>query len=276
MIGADLAPFTGFGVGLRKPHYQEFLGRNVPVDFVEVVSENFMVEGGRPLDILARVRERHPVILHGVSMAIGAAEGIDVDYLKRLKALADRVRPLWVSDHLCWTGVDGVNSHDLLPVPYTEEALDVVCRNVDRAQNVLERPIVIENPTTYYAFPEQQMAECDFLKRLCSATGCFLLLDVNNLYVNCANHGFDASVYLSSLPLDRVRQIHLAGHSEGIDMLIDTHDHDVPDPVWDLFESVAERLGPVAVTIERDDDIPTIDALVAELEIAKRRMATAR
>jgi uncharacterized protein (UPF0276 family) len=269
-------PFSGFGLGLRPVHFQDFLTRTVPVDFVEVISENFMVEGGRPLHMLDQVRERHPVILHGVSMSIGSSVGLDRDYLARLRRLADRVDPLWVSDHLCWTGTGGFNSHDLLPLPYSEESLTVVCANVAQAQDALGRSLLIENPSSYVTFRASEMSEWDFLAELSRRSGCELLLDVNNIFVSASNHGFDAGAYLDAVPFERVRQIHLAGHSQGKTMLIDTHDHPVPAPVWALYEEACRRAGPVASMIERDDDIPPLDDLLAELDIARNRSAQAR
>ena len=271
----DIAPFAGFGLGLRRPHYAEFLERDVPVDFVEIISENFMVDGGRPLATLDAIRERYPVTMHGVSMSIGSAAGLNRDYLKRLKALADRVRPLWVSDHLCWTGVGGHNSHDLLPLPYSEEALDTVCANIAVAQDALGRPMLFENPSSYVQFPDVGLTEWEFLAEMCRRTGCYLLLDVNNVFVSSRNHGFDSSVYLAAIPADRVRQIHLAGHSQGETMLIDTHDHPVALDVWSLYEATSRRFGPVATMIERDDDIPPLDDLLQELDIARHRASVA-
>ncbi len=267
----DIAPFAGFGLGLRRPHYAEFLERDVPVDFVEIISENFMIDGGRPLATLDAIRERYPVAMHGVSMSIGSAAGLNRDYLKRLKALADRVRPLWVSDHLCWTGVGGHNSHDLLPLPYSEEALDTVCANIAVAQDALGRPMLFENPSSYVQFPEVGLTEWEFLAEMCRRTGCYLLLDVNNVFVSSRNHGFDSSAYLAAIPADRVRQIHLAGHSQGETMLIDTHDHPVAPGVWSLYEATGHRFGPVATMIERDDHIPPLDDLLQELDIARHR-----
>ena len=271
----DIAPFAGFGLGLRRPHYAEFLERDVPVDFVEIISENFMVDGGRPLATLDAIRERYPVAMHGVSMSIGSAAGLNRDYLKRLKALADRVRPLWVSDHLCWTGVGGHNSHDLLPLPYSEEALDTVCANIAVAQDALGRPMLFENPSSYVQFPDVGLTEWEFLAEMCRRTGCYLLLDVNNVFVSSRNHGFDASAYLAAIPADRVRQMHLAGHSQGETMLIDTHDHPVALDVWSLYEAASQRFGPVATMIERDDDIPPLDDLLQELDIARHRASVA-
>lgn len=267
----DIAPFTGFGLGLRRPHYADFLARPVPVDFVEIISENFMVDGGRPLATLDAIRERYPVAMHGVSMSIGAAAGLDRDYLQRLKALADRVRPLWASDHLCWTGINGYNSHDLLPLPYSTQALDTVCANIVVAQNVLERPMLFENPSSYVQFDDAGLTEWEFLAAMCQRTGCYLLLDVNNIFVSSRNHGFDATSYLDAIPADRVRQIHLAGHSQSDSMLIDTHDSPVQAEVWSLYDAAIRRFGPVATMIERDDEIPTLDVLLGELEIARRR-----
>jgi uncharacterized protein len=264
-----LATFAGFGLGLRVPHYEDVLAERQPLDFVEVISENFMVDGGRPLHVLEEVRSRYPLALHGVSMNIGAVDGLDIDYLKRLRQLADRFDPLWVSDHVCWTGIDGIQSHDLLPLPYNEEALDVVSRNVLVAQDVLGRPLVLENPSTYIEFPAA-MTEAAFLSALCERTGCYLLLDVNNIVVSATNHARRLDEWLDQLPLDRVRQIHLAGHSQGRDLLVDTHDAPVPASVWDLYERFVARLGPVATMIERDDHIPPFNELLDELNHARR------
>lgn len=267
----SIAPFGGFGLGMRTPHYPAYLAGEVPVDFVEVISENFMGDGGRPLHTLDLVREIHPIALHGVSMSIGSADGLRPDYLAKLKRLAQRVDPLWVSDHLCWTGIDGFNSHDLLPLPYTEQALQVTAANINHAQDFLERPMLIENPSSYLTFADDTMTEWEFLTELIARTGCYLLLDINNIYVSATNHGFDPLDYLAAVPADRVRQIHLAGHSAGRDgLLIDTHDHAVPDPVWDLYAKAIGQFGDVAVMVERDDDIPPLEDLLAELDVARR------
>lgn len=270
MTPATLARFSGFGLGMRTPHYPAYLAGDAPVDFVEVISENFMVDGGRPLRTLDCVRAHYPVALHGVSMSVGSAEGLDRPYLNRLKALADRIQPLWVSDHLCWTGIGGFNSHDLLPLPLTPEALDIAAANIAHAQDVLERPMLIENPSSYVTFADDTLAEWDFLAELTRRTGCYLLLDINNVYVSGTNHGFDPMTYLDAIPADRVRQIHLAGHSHGRDgLLIDTHDAPVPDPVWALYARAIHRFGDVAVMIERDDEIPPLDDLLAEVTMAR-------
>jgi len=268
-MNCTIPSFSGFGLGLRKPHYSEFLDPQVAVDFVEIISENFMVDGGRPRDILRRVRERYPVAMHGVSMSIGSADGLDRAYLARLKALADEIEPLFISDHLSWSRIDAFNSHDLLPLPYTEEALELVCANIAVAQDALGRAMLIENPSSYIDFDESTMTEWQFLDAMCARTGCGLLLDVNNIYVSASNHGFDAIDYLDGLPADRVRQIHLAGHSQGEELLIDTHDQPVPHPVWQLYEHAVRLVGPVATMIERDDNIPPLTELLAELRTAR-------
>ncbi|MDX1704103.1 MAG: DUF692 domain-containing protein [Altererythrobacter ishigakiensis] len=264
-----IEPFGGFGLGLRRSHYADFLEQEVSVDFVEVISENYMVDGGRSLRILEQVRARHPVIIHGVSMSIGSAGGLDEGYLAKLKRLEQRIDPLWVSDHLCWTRTSAHNSHDLLPLPLTEEALQVVCDNIDRAQSYLGRPMLFENPSSYITFPEDEMAEWEFLSEMTRRTGCYLLLDVNNIYVSAQNHGFSADDYLAGLPLERVRQIHLAGHTPG-EIIIDTHDREVCDDVWALYaKAMAMIEQPVATMIERDDKIPPLPELLTELDCAR-------
>jgi uncharacterized protein (UPF0276 family) len=264
-----------FGLGLRKPHYSDFLDDQalVPVDFVEVISENFMVGGGKPREVLRRVRERHPVALHGVSMSIGSADGLDRDYLRRLRALVDEIEPMVVSDHLSWSRIEGFNSHDLLPLPYTEETLGIVCANIVQAQDALGRAMLFENPSSYIAF-DGDMTEWAFLDEMCVRTGCNLLLDVNNIFVSATNHGFDPLAYLAGIPGGRVHQIHLAGHSQGRDLLIDTHDKPVPPSVWSLYETALDHVGPVATMIERDDDIPPLGDLLDELNMARSIAAT--
>ncbi|MBV7258163.1 MNIO family bufferin maturase [Erythrobacter crassostreae] len=269
----SIAPFGGIGLGLRRTHYEDFLETDVPVDFVEVISENYMIEGGKQLRILEEVRAKHPVILHGVSMSIGSAGGLDSDHLGKLKLLEQRIDPLWVSDHLCWTRTSAHNSHDLLPMPLTEEALSAVCANIDHAQNALGRAMLFENPSSYLTFPEDEMSEWEFLSEMTRRTGCYLLLDVNNIYVSARNHGFSADDYLAGLPLDRVRQIHLAGHDPATKerpVIIDTHDRAVVDGVWDLYaKAIAMLPQPVATMIERDEDIPPLPELLTELDRAR-------
>ena len=264
----QISTFAGFGLGLRRDHYSEFQTGEVAVDFVEIISENFMIDGGRPLAVLDRVRSFYPVAMHGVSMSIGAAQGLDHGYLARLKTLAARIEPLWVSDHLCWTGVDGRNSHDLLPLPYTADALDVVCTNIAMAQDALQRPLLFENPSSYLTFADDELSEWEFLAEMTRRTGCYLLLDVNNVYVSAINHGFDPQDFIGGIPPGRVRQIHLAGHTPG-DILIDTHDRAVCDAVWALYGQACRRFGPVATMIERDDAIPPLGELLAELGQAR-------
>ena len=261
--------FSGYGLGLRKEHYCDFLETLVPVDFVEVISENFMVAGGQPRHILRQIRERYPVALHGVSMSIGTAEGLDPEYLRRLKALVDEVEPLFVSDHLSWSRSGGFNAHDLLPVPYTDEALDRVCANIHQAQEVLGRTLLVENPSSYLAFDGASMSEWEFIAAMSRRTGCELLLDVNNVFVSASNHGFDALAFLDGIPAERVRQIHLAGHSQGRDLLIDSHDSPVCAGVWDLYAKAIALIGPVATMIERDDAIPPLAELLEELSMAR-------
>lgn len=268
----DIATFSGFGLGLRREHYRDFLEGDVAVDFVEVISENFMVDGGRPLRVLEQVRAKLPVILHGVSMSVGSAHGLDRDHLARLKMLANRVEPLWVSDHLCWTRTNAHNSHDLLPLPLTRAAMNTVCDNINLAQETLGREMLFENPSSYLTFPEDELTEWEFLTEMSRRTGCYLLLDINNIYVSACNHGFDPMAYLSGIPADRVRQVHLAGHTPG-DIVIDTHDRPVCDAVWHLYASAMGMLGEVAVMVERDDAIPPLPDLLVELKCA-RTLAT--
>lgn len=260
-----------FGLGLREPHYDDVLSGAVDLDFVEVISENFMVPGGRPLAMLQKVRERFPVAMHGVSLSIGSATGLDSDYLQRLRALVCVLDPLFVSDHLCWTRVPGFSSHDLLPLPCTEDVLDIVTGHVRQVQEVLGRQILLENPSAYLAFAQSGMPEWQFLAELAARTGCGLLLDVNNVYVSACNLGFDPADTIACFPMQHVRQIHLAGHSQGEGLLVDTHDQPVCDAVWDLFETAMARAGDVAVMIERDGNIPVIGDLLDELEIARAR-----
>ena len=260
---------SGFGLGMRRPHYAHYVAGEAPVDFVEVISENFMVAGGRPIDTLMRARAHYPVALHGVSLSVGSAETRSDDYLDRLKALVDRIEPAVVSDHLCWTGIGGFNSHDLLPVPLTEPALDIVCRAIDRAQSHLQRPMLFENPSSYIAFAGT-MPEWEFLSEMVRRTGCGLLLDVNNIFVSATNHGLDPHGWLDGLPLHAVGQIHLAGHSQGEHGLIDTHDAPVDPAVWALYAEVIRRTGPLPTMIERDGNIPALDALADELMLARQ------
>lgn len=268
-MDSKTAPSPGFGLGLRPEHYGEFLAGPQPVDWLEIISENYMVPGGKPLAMLDAIRADYPVVMHGVSLSIGSAEPLDMGYLRDLKALAERVEPLWISDHLCWTGINAHNTHDLLPLPYDAPALDCVVGNIGRVQDYLGRRILIENPSSYVTFRSSDRSEWDFLAEMAARADCLLLLDVNNIYVSARNHGFDPQDYLAGLPADRIQQIHLAGHSDMGDYVIDTHDADVCDAVWELYGDAVRMFGPVATMIERDDDIPPLTDLLAELDIAR-------
>lgn len=262
-------PSPGFGLGLRTAHYPDFLAEPQAVDWLEIISDNYLVPGGKPLRMLDAIRERYPMAMHGVALSIGSVDGPDERYLTRLKQLLDRVQPMWVSDHLCWTGVHGRQLHDLMPLPYTDEALDVVVRNVRRVQDVLGQRLVLENVSSYVNFTQSHMSEWDFVSAVCEQADCLLLVDVNNIYVSSVNHGFDARAYLDQLPAHRVQQVHLAGHTHNGDHIIDTHDHPVADPVWRLYAHACERFGSVATMIERDDHIPPLPELIAELSHAR-------
>lgn len=259
-----------FGLGLRHQHYQEIADQPGRVDWFEALSENYMVAGGRPLVWLDRIRRDYPMVLHGVSLSIGASDPLDPDYLTALKALVARVEPRVVSDHLCFTGHAGINLHDLLPLPYTEEALAHVAARVARVQDVLGRRILLENVSSYVRYAESQLSEWEFLAALSERADCDILLDVNNIYVSAFNHEFDPRAYLAAIPPARVKQIHLAGHSHMGTHIIDTHDHPVIDDVWTLYAQALRRFGPVPTMIERDDDIPPYADLVAELDHARR------
>jgi uncharacterized protein (UPF0276 family) len=260
----------GFGLGLRPQHYAEVLDSRQPVDWLEITSENYLVPGGKPLYFLDRIRESYPLVMHGVSLSIGSTAPLDFAYLAQLKALAGRVRPGWISDHLCWTGVGETNLHDLLPLPYTGEALRHVAARIGQVQDFLGQRIVIENVSSYVTYRSSEMTEWEFIAALSAQADCELLLDVNNVYVSSVNHGFDARTFLDAIPAARVRQIHLAGHSRRGDLLIDTHDTAVPQPVWDLYRHATQRLGQVPTMIERDANIPALAQLLAELELARR------
>lgn len=267
---APLSSPLGFGLGLRVDHYEAILADNPPVDWFEALTENYLVPGGKPLDYLMRIRERYPMVLHGVSLSIGSTQALDRNYLAQLKALAARVEPHWISDHLCWTGIAGRNMHDLLPLPYTEEAVSNVVERVKTVQDILGRRILIENVSSYVTYRDSQVTEWEFLREIAQRADCLLLLDVNNIYVSSVNHEFDPLDYLNAIPVDRVQQIHLAGHENHGDYLIDTHDHPVPDPVWELYDAAVRRFGSVSTLIERDANIPPLEELCSELDAARR------
>lgn len=260
-------PYLGHGIGLRPPHHEAVLERPpsaLGLDWFEVISENFMVDGGNPRRVLRKVREKYPVVLHGVSLSLGSVDPLDESYLDRLAVLASETEPAWISDHLCWSSFGGHTGHDLWPLPFTEEALDHVARRVLRVQDRLGRRILVENVSSYLEFVHSSMTEWEFLAALTERADCGLLLDVNNIFVSAHNHGFSARAFLEGIPRDRVGQIHLAGHSDAGTHLLDTHDHPVCDPVWDLYRDAIERFGPTSTLIERDDDIPPLDDLIAE------------
>ena len=264
-----MIPRSSFGLGLRTAHYQALLERAQPLDWLEIISDNYMVAGGKPMAMLDALRERYPMVMHGVALSIGAVTGPDPAYLDRLALLARRVEPAWISDHLCWTGVHGHQLHDLLPLPYTDEALRTVVRNVSRVQERLGRRILLENVSSYLEFEASSCSEWQFIRAVCDEADCDLLLDLNNIHVSAVNHGFDAMAYLRHMPAGRIRQIHLAGHSDHGDHLVDTHDHPVADPVWALYREALSLFGPVPTMIERDDHIPPLAELLAELDIAR-------
>jgi uncharacterized protein len=266
-------PFLGFGVGLRRQHYGYVLETHPPVDWFEVVSENFMVPGGRPLQVLEEVRERYPIVLHGVSMSLGSSDPLNREYLTHLCDLAKRFQPAWISDHLCWTSVGGQNLHDLLPLPYTEEAVSWVARRIRQVQEILERPILIENVSSYITFKHSTMSECDFLSAVAEESGCGILLDINNVYVSAFNHGFDAGRYIESVPIQRVAQYHLAGHSDHGSYRLDTHDRPICPEVWALYAKAVRRFGRVSALIEWDDNIPEFPVLQANAGEARLRHA---
>lgn len=260
----------GFGLGLRKEHFADLLAAPPSgVDWFEAISENFMVAGGKPLAVLEHVRCDFPLVLHGVSLSIGGTDPLSADYLDRLTALIERIEPAWVSDHLCWTGVDGVNLHDLLPLPYTRECLVHVADRVRRVQDRLGRQLVLENPSTYLAAADNEMNEWEFLAALAEETDCRLLLDVNNVYVSACNHGFDPLRYLAGIPPARVVQLHIAGHRDVDGFKIDTHDAPVCEAVWALYGQAAQRFPAAATLLERDDAIPPLPQLIAELDRAR-------
>jgi uncharacterized protein (UPF0276 family) len=262
-------PFLGFGLGLRKEHYEAILADKPAVDWFEVLTENYLVDGGKPLYYLDRIRADYPVVMHGVSLSIGSTDPLNWEYLKQLKALIERVEPAWVSDHLCWTGVDGYNLHDLLPLPYTEEALCHVVERILKVQEFLGQRILLENVSSYLSYRGSQLTEWEFLREVAERADCLILFDLNNVYVSARNYGFDPLTYLAAIPPERVFQFHLAGHTDLGDLVIDTHDHPIRDEVWELFVAAARRFGPVSTMIERDDHIPPLPELLAELEQAR-------
>jgi len=273
MIDDLNAKKLGLGLGLRNQHFNYILENNPKVDWFEIISENFMDSYGRPRHILHQIAEKYPVVMHGVSMSIGSIDPLDFSYLKRLKTLSKEINPVWISDHLCWTGVLTINSHDLLPIPLNEETLKHVCERIRIVQDYLERPLILENPSTYLSFEQSTLKEWEFLSHMAQETNCGLLLDVNNVYVSGFNNDFDPITYIENLPHDRIVQMHLAGHQHCGDYIIDTHDREVTNHVWELFRIAWQKTGGVATLLEWDGNIPEFDVYYAELQKAKDFMS---
>jgi len=264
-----VTPNLGFGLGLRPDHYERILADRPSLGFLEALTENYLIPGGKPLHYLDRIRALYPLVLHGVSLSIGASAPLNHDYLTALKALVARVQPAWISDHLCWTGVGGVNLHDLMPMPYTEEALAHLVPRIREVQDVLGQRILLENVSSYVGYAASEMTEWEFLASLSARADCLLLLDVNNVYVNSVNHKFDPDEFIRGVPAERVAQIHLAGHEVQDTFIIDTHDAPIADPVWALYRRTCARLGAVTTMIERDANIPPLDELLTELDMVR-------
>jgi uncharacterized protein len=262
-------PDLGIGVGLRTQHFGHILEKKPRVGWFEIISENFMDTEGRPLFILEQIAEHYPIVMHGVSMSIGSTDPLDKAYLRRLKALAERIDARWVTDHLCWTGVAGKNVHDLLPMPCDEESLRHVVKRVKQVQDLLERPIGLENPSSYVEFTRSSMPEWEFLARVADQADCGLLLDVNNVYVSAFNHGFDPRDYIEGIPHERVIQYHLAGHTNHGTHIIDTHSDHVIDEVWDIYAHSVQKSGGRPTLLEWDENIPSFEVVHAEAEKAR-------
>ncbi len=262
-------PFLGYGLGLRPEYYQTVLDERPEVDWFEINSENFMVEGGKPLHYLDRIRDHYPLVMHGVSLSVGGTDPLDQAYLRALASLARRADPAWISDHLCWTGQGGHNLHDLMPLPYNEDVVRHVAARVRQVQDFLERRILLENVSSYVTYRHSQMTEWEFLTAVAEEADCLILLDINNIYVSAVNHGFAAEDYLYAVPPERVHQFHLAGHTDYGSYIIDTHDQPVVTPVWELYASALEHCGAVSTLIERDDNLPPFSELMGELGQAR-------
>lgn len=261
--------FLGFGLGLRTDHYQTILEQSPDVDWFEIISENFMVAGGKPRYYLDAIKERYPIVMHGVSLSIGSSDQLNNDYLKQLKILINHVQPQWVSDHLCWTTHQQINSHDLLPLPYTDEVIEHVVGRIKTVQNYLDRQLLIENLSSYLTYKDSKYDEWTFLNTIAEEADCLILLDINNIYVSARNHGFDPLDYINGINRQRVRQFHLAGHTDNGDHVIDTHDHAICKSVWSLYSQALQHFGAISTMIERDDNIPDFSELYNELQYAK-------
>lgn len=260
----------GFGLGLRPIHYQDIISAQPDIDWFEIITEDYLVPGGNPHYYLNKIREHYPLVMHGVSLSIGSCDPVDWDYLKQVKQLAQRIEPAWISDHLCWTGINGVNIHDLLPLPYTEEAIKNTVHKISQVQEYLGRQILIENVSSYITYKKSQITEWEFLAEIAKRADCLILLDVNNVYVSAFNHGFNAEEYLRGVPKERVQQFHIAGHTNKDTFIIDTHDEKIIEDVWSLYAKAVQHFGPaVSTLIERDDNIPPLAELQAELDYAR-------
>jgi len=266
----SIAPHLGFGLGLRTPYIADILKLRPKLDWLEILTENYINQRGLAWETLQEVRRHYPLVMHGVSLSIGSTDPLDIAYIDKVKALAENINTPIISDHLCFTGVHHINTHDLLPVPYTKEALNHVVGRIHEVQERLERKLVLENPSTYLEFSASNIPEWEFMAEMAEQADCGLLLDVNNIYVSCFNHGWNAETYLNSIPDSRVAYMHLAGHSNKGTHIIDTHDAPVPDPVWELYKHTLERVPCRNIMIERDDNIPALPELLAELEHAKK------
>jgi len=261
--------YLGYGLGLRAEYYDTILEQKPNIDWLEILTENYMVDGGKALHYLDRFRERYPIVMHGVSLSIGSTDPLNKEYLRRLKGLVDEVNPVWLSDHLCWTGQGGHNVHDLLPLPYNNPAVSHLVDRIKQVQDFLGRQILMENVSSYVTYTHSQMSEWEFYSTVVEQADCLMLLDINNIYVSAVNHGFDPLDYINGVPAERVQQFHLAGHTDYGDFIVDTHDHPIVDPVWDLYTHAVERFGPISTMIERDDNYPPFGELMAELDQAR-------
>lgn len=262
-------PYLGFGLGLRSIHFPYIIEHKPKIDWFEIISENYMENEGKALANLQIIRQNYPMVMHGVSLSIGSSDVLNWEYLAKLKNLAERLKPEWISDHLCWTGMQNFNTHDLLPLPYTEEVIQYTVERIVQVQDFLNQRILIENVSCYISYSASEMTEWEFFSEIVQRSDCLILLDINNIYVNSYNHGFNPDDYLSNIPKARVQQIHLAGPESKVSHLIDTHNQPVPDPVWELYKKAISHFGTISTMIERDDNIPSFEELALELEIAK-------
>jgi len=262
----------GVGLGLRSAHYQEIFDTKPDVPWFELLSDNYMAEGGLPIHRAEKIRQNYPLTLHGVGMSLASADPLDLDYLSRLKTIAKRLQPAYVSDHLAWVSASGQYTHDLLPFPYTQFTVQYVADRISQVQDFLGREILVENPSSYLEFHATEMTEWEFIQGICQKSGCNILLDINNIYVSAVNHGFDPYEYLQAIPADRVKEIHLAGYEKMQGYLFDTHGYRVHPPVWDLYQAALKRFGRVPTLIEWDTDIPDFETLRSEARKAEAKM----